>query len=495
MKLLDALFGRRKRSSFARRLLQSYASDMSILRDSSYADWKDDHDRYAQIDVVARSRWFERHSALANRLARLFVDYTVGPHGLLCVPASSSERWNQIAARLWATSKDDLFVGPLGMNGWGAALSAIAWRFFFDGEVFVLLGERENGPALQVIERQNIMNPSSGNGSARNVIDGVEVDPQDGTPIAYHVKTRDGKTTRIPSKFMVHVYDPARAGEYRGMPVTAPILNDLHLLMDLELIEKRSLQNAADLSVVLKLNSGEIQDTDIRAMILGLREDTAEAAVDEVNRLELYRKIMGGRTIALQRDEDAMIVAPNRPTAEQREFWRYLIDKICAGVNIPSLLIMPSSFQGTIVRAQVESANNYFRSASGIFMAAATRIYKFAMERIAARRMPDYRVPSDYLAVTIRPPKQVTVDAGYTSAAALNELQAGATHWDLIFAPMGMDAKEELRRKAEFAAYIRKLAQEYGVPPSDISNVVGGSADRVTINRQTIGEPEEVDET
>ncbi|MEJ5250180.1 MAG: phage portal protein [Caldilinea sp.] len=458
--------------------------DGSILPDAVYTDWVNESSRLRKADMVARARWFEANSALANRLARVFVDYTVGPNGLLCVPNSSSERFNNLATEIWRATMDSIFLRPLGQNGWAGALSAVAWRWFFDGEIYLYTGIRRDGsPFVQAIEAQNVATPPRK--TANTIVDGVEIDRETGEPLAYWVREAGGSFRRLEAAQVIHVFDPARAGEYRGTPLIAPVLSDLLLLADLEMLERRSLQAAADLAVVLKLNAGEFTDVDIRAQLLGFAADSPEEQAQDISaRYEAYKKIMGGRTIALQKDEDAQIVVPNRPSTEQLQFWTYLVDKICAGVNTPSLLVLPPrQAQGTVVRAQVEAANNYFRSAAQVMMGVVRRIYEHVMRAVISLKYQRLSLPADYLAVSVRAPKQITVDAGYTSAAMINELAAGATHWELIYAPMGLDAREELRKKADLVMYIRQLAEERGLNPSEIASAAGAG---VTINRRSL---------
>src|SRR5687767_12103403 len=50
-----------------------------------------------RLELVRKSRYFEKNNAIVNRLVDLFEQFTVGAAGLQLIPASSDAAWNERA--------------------------------------------------------------------------------------------------------------------------------------------------------------------------------------------------------------------------------------------------------------------------------------------------------------------------------------------------------------------------------------------------------------
>jgi len=426
--------------------------------------WESLGARADRAQNIAVSRYFERHSALANRLAAIYVDYTVGPRGLALVPASGYEPWDQWATTAWEEIKDQLVLGPAGQNGWAAAQALMVWRWFFDGEVFIYLTELEGRPAVQVLETHRIVQPTNlAPQQRKKIIDGIEIDPLTTQPIAYHVLTDDrGGTRRVPASQIIHIMDPSYSDQLRGMPVLTPVLRDMHCLMDLEMYEMRAHADAAEKSTIWKLHTGEFGAELVRRADLGL-EQIESAGQEIADRVRHYSDALGGRAVALLPGEDVTVIQPQRPTEQQRAFWDYLINKICVGVGIPRQLVAPYSVQGTVARADLAAARSSMISASELFIRATRKIYAHALGVIMANNSGLPPAPATWSNVSIRAPRQIDVDLGRSTVAMLEELKHGASHWELIYGQMGLDWRQELRKRAEQIAYMRQLAEQFGL--------------------------------
>lgn len=464
--------GKRRISPFA------YApTHRSKLPISIAGDWRSEKARYDRPRLVAASRFFEQRNGLAVRLGQVFCDFVVGPSGLVATPATPDPLWNSAARIYWDRTQRDLVIGHQAVANFRVAQGLLAWRWFFDGEVFILLTQDDSGaPKIQIIESHAVQNPPNAPRLGRNLqlVDGVIVDRL-GIPRAYYVAEYDatGKPAswaRYDASQIIHLLDPASTSEIRGSPMLAPVLADLHALMDLEEYEIRAAYDAAEKTMIFKLADGEFMDTDLRRSILEGTGPTTNPEDFLRQRLEAYQESVGGRAIALRVGEDTTIVEPKRPTDEQRFFWEYLIGKICAGVGIPKQLVMPYSVQGTVARADFAAARASMAGKTSVFIDVVRKIYTYCIFRgISRGELPGQ--PAQWNAVNIRPPRQIDVDVGRNSAAMLAELKAGATHFELVYGPMGLDWAEELEKRAQQLAFIRDLAERYGVDPAQITEI------------------------
>ena len=431
-------------------------------------------------ELVRKSRYYEKNSAILNRAADLFEAYTVGETGILIIPASSDSGWNLRAkerAHEWAKNPD---LGSF--LSWPLIQGILARTWFFDGEIFVHLTRGPNGNGrmdrkIQLIEEHRVETPPElASEEGKTVIDGIEID-KNGRPLNYFVREGDGKEAiyvRVPAAEMRHIFEPSRTGQYRGLPLAHAVLVDCNDLDDLELLEQQAAKENAQIANVIKSQSGEIPPGLLRQIRRGgtIMDSQGNTLADE--RIGGYREALPGATVALKPGEDFAQHRSDRPSVATVDYWDYKRGKICAGIGIPKLLIFPNTRgQGTIARAEFDVANTFFRARSAVLAEAVVEIWLWQTEWAIRTDLRLADAPADWKNVNTRAPRSVNVDVGRNSAAMLAELQAGASNYDLIFAPLGLDPVEQLTRSAFYARLIRDLADQYKVTPAEISNLAG----------------------
>ena len=417
-----------------------------------------DIDPYTRYELVRRSRYFERNNAFVNRLADLFEQYTVG-QGLAFFPASQDTAWNASALQYWRDWTK--FADLSSRLSFGTLQGVIARSLFVDGEIFVLLTRGETGnPRIQLIESHRVETPPDAKG---NVIDGVEIDSR-GRPVAYHIATEDARKvktySRAAAEFVVHIFEPGRPGQYRGLPALYPVMNDLHDLDDLQLLEMQAAKDAAQVQRVIKTAEGEVSDDDlIRGTVTGS---------DNVERSSYYKDVFQGSAVVLKHGDEFQQFAVERPSAATSGYWDYLTAKVCAGVGIPKEIVLPSSMQGTSIRSVLDIANAFFRSRSSVIADHLKRVYEYVIE-VGIQTDPTLQPsPSDWYRSSYRSPRAINVDVGRNSAAAVAEFKTGMRTLQSIYAETGEDWREQLRQKAAEINYARDLAEEFSIDRAEI---------------------------
>ena len=205
-----------------------------------------------------RSRDLIRNNPYAAAAVRALVVNIVSPTGITPQCKSPSATVNATAQTLWRRWSRECNVGPdIGMGG----LQTLAVRSWLEsGEVMVRRRRRrlEDDLAvplkLQVLEADQL--DSTVNSELRNggrVVQGVELSPLDEIA-AYHLhRVHPGEsiyslqnlprnTQRILADNVAHLYEPARPGQLRGVPVLAPGMKrfrELDSYEDAELVRKR----------------------------------------------------------------------------------------------------------------------------------------------------------------------------------------------------------------------------------------------------------------
>jgi lambda family phage portal protein len=413
-----------------------------------------------RAELVRKSRYFEKNNAFVNRLADLFEQYTVG-QGLAFFPASSDDAWNARALGYWRDWQK--FADLSSRLSFGTLQGIIARSLFVDGEIFILLTSGETGnPRIQLIESHRVRTPSRERTNA-SIIDGIEVDAR-GRPIAYHIAvdsdTREERFSRADAQFVVHVFEPGRPGQMRGLPALYPVLNDLHDLDDLQVFEMQAAKEAAQVTNVIKTATGELDDSDlIRGTVTGS---------DDVDRDDYYRDVFGGRAKVLKHGDEFSQFQITRPAAATSGYWDYLTAKICAGVGIPKEIVLPSSMQGTSIRSVLDVANAFFRARSAVIADHFRRVYEYVIEVSLGNEVALRPSPADWYRSTYRSPRAINVDVGRNSAAAVAEFKCGMRTLQSIYAETGEDWREQLRQKAAEIAFAQQLATEFGIERAEI---------------------------
>ena len=418
-----------------------------------------DIDPYSRYELVRRSRYFERNNAFVNRIADLFEQYTVG-QGLAFFPSSSDTGWNATALNYWRDWQR--FADLSSRLSFGSLQGIIARALFVDGEIFIILTRGESGnPRIQLVESHRVKSPPALQG--RTIIDGIEVDER-GRPIAYHITNDDGKRQdifqRVEAEFVVHVFEPGRPGQYRGLPALYPVMNDLHDLDDLQIFEMQAAKAASKVQNVIKTKEGEVTDDDIiRGTVTGS---------DGVERADYYKDVFGGEVAVLKHGDEFNQFQVERPSAATSGYWDYLTAKVCAGIGVPKEIVLPTSMQGTSMRSVLDIANAFFRSRSFVIADHLRRVYEYVIET-GIKTDPAMRpAPADFYRSTFRAPRSINVDVGRNSSAAVNEFKCGMRTLQSIYAETGEDWREQLRQKAAEIAYAQELAQEFNVDRAEI---------------------------
>lgn len=435
-------------------------------------DARFDADSATRREILRKSRYFERNNAIVNRLADLFEQYSVGPMGLRFVPASSDPEWNQAAKTWWAGWEKYPDISSLQTFGTIQSLSARTW--LIDGEVFIWKTrgrERENGqsfPRIQLIESHRVDTPPRLYGDEK-IIDGIQVDAR-GRPEVYWVQVglNDDDYTPVPAANMIHIYEPSRVGMYRGLPMLYPVLNDLHDLDDLQLLEMDAAKDAAATTEVIKTKTGEMTADDFRRYRFNVAGTQGTSGGSSQERTQYYEDVFKGRAKVMRHGDEYQQYKSERPSVATRDYWDYLTSKVCAGVGISKLLVFPWSMQGTVIRADLDVASAFFRSRSAVLAAKFTDVWLYVMDW-ATRNVPEIADrPLDWQKVSVRPPRSVNVDVGRNAAALISEYESGWRTLEGICGELGEDWVDVLRQRAVERQRAREFEDEYGLERGEL---------------------------
>jgi lambda family phage portal protein len=479
-------------------------------------DVERDIDPYTRTELLRQARYFEKNDPIVRKLVALFCNYVFGPAGLRMVPNTSDDDFNEAAAEWFHTwGKHPDYCNKLHLT---SLQHVIARRWMVDGEVWIYktTDPKTKQPRVQLIEAHRIGNPGTDRADNGNFIsDGVELD-SNGIPVAYYVAQKDrtylqmpypgyvpsgfvtgssytvaqaGSYNRVLAENMIHLYEPERAGQLRGISMFYPCIRLIHDLWDLRKLEMVSAKVTAESSVYITNASGTANTAGMRRANLAISTQNAANTTVQKQQVIMYDQTYGGRERYLKTGETVQFPTSNRPSPAVQWFYEDICKKICLGVGISPLLVSAWSLQGTVTRAELQTMTTYFRSKSAIAAAALTEVYEWVMGwGVKFDRALD-GAPDDFAKVTVRPPRGVDVDVGRNSQALIAEYSAGFRTLKSICAELGEDWRTTVQEKAQEAAYIKQCAEANGVTVEDIQTLIGKPSEPADKEQEPEPEP------
>ena len=341
-----------------------------------------------EVDIVgdlpalrARSRDLARNAPIAAGAIGTQVSHVVGT-GLSLSPApdaaflgldeDAAEAWQVSTQRewkLWAESRDCDTTRQLNFYG----IQRLAFRSALEsGDVFVLTPSmrRPNRPielTLQVIEADRVCNPNYAADSDA-IVAGVERASVNGEAIAYHVvdrhpgemRKRGSKWTRYVAtgnssgrRNVLHLFEPTRPGQVRGVPCLAPIIEPLKQLDRYTEAELQAAVTSGLFSVFVKMDPEaftEMFDADAQETIVNQAKGWSGA-------------MEAGKAINLLPGESIESANPGRPNAAFDPFVQSILQQVGMALEIPyEVLTMHFSSSYSAARAALLSAWRFFRA-------------------------------------------------------------------------------------------------------------------------------------
>jgi hypothetical protein len=471
-----------------------WSPNRSSLPEEPPRDARFDLSNWDLQELIRKNRYFQKNGpAVYIRLQTLFAQYTVGSEGIKIVPATSNLDFNANVAEAWGEACKNLEISG---KSYAKASEEGAHSLFGDGSFFVIkvaidgpkeAGKPQKQPKVWLVERHRVATPPTlSDKEGKTIFNGIEMDPTQRFPVAYHVRSAD-TYTRYEAKDVEHVFDSTRPGQIDGVPMLAPAINLLNDLFDLQALQMKKAKAAADAANIIKRKGGEATDEDLLRSTGEVTTENSQGTSTTEDRLRRYRESHGGSWSILDKDEELSQFKSESPSVTEQWHWRKTESDVCAIAGSSIQLVYPESIQGTVQRGDIEVAAATYRGFSCLQGEHWGNVYLWWLEW-AVRNDPRLKnKPEDYKKFETRPPRGPDVDVGRNSKADITEVEAGLQTYRTYYAKRQMDYRPELRQKAVEAKYIADLAKEFGIEKSEISTIQEDRKERLDSGLQQGG--------
>lgn len=354
---------------------------------------------------------------------------------------------------------------------------------------------------IQIIEADFVSNPNLQFDTVR-IAGGVEVDDM-GAPVAYHFRRPAMDTmvgtniaaldrwTRIPAygefterKQVHHLFEKERPGQRRGIPMLAPVVDELKSITRLSKAEIQAAIVNSYFTVFVKsvtregnvLSEGYIPQTGG----LGINGDSVLNKGTDARDEKLY-EMGSANVIEMDDDQEIQIADPKRPNQNFEPFFLAIVKQIGSALGIPFeelMLHFTSSYSAS--RAALQEAWKHYRSRR---IWAATYfcqpIYKeWLIEAIIKGRINapgffnDPVIQDAWLGTAWSGPGQGQLDPLKETKAAVMKIQNNlSNHEDEYVAINGGDWEGAMTRRAREKSVLERLGLQEEIVAESGENV------------------------
>ena len=427
-------------------------------------------------------------AGIGDRLALL----TIGHTGLRPVVNTSSSEWNELATIFWRRYSRSCDVrGMLTLEQ--IQRLAVSTRPILGGVYVHLLTDGR----IELIEPERVRDPQKPKDKS-GYINGLKINRKTGEIVAYCVHSRDEygafsgphDEIEIPAQEMLAVTTPTwRPDQLRELPDLASCEAMLH---DLDDLNRRVVKTA-------RVQSGIIGTMVSQVPITAARLQSRKTVADDATR-NIF-EFDWGLLLKGQGGEDIRLLSSPTPSQNYAPHIKLQYTLIGAALGIPYEVLMLDmsnlTYSGAkAVLLQAKNAMKVWRT--WIIARLLQPLWRWRIARaIADKELPpaptDQRGISEWARVEWYCEEPLWADRHEEARANVYDLQMCTTNPIDMAARIGSDANYNAEKTAQFLAYVKQLAEKYGVNAQDIYKaIMPGQASQA----KTTGEEEnETDES
>ena len=427
------------------------------------ADAKKTMTTFDRQELTRKMRWLSVNAGMVRQLISDNVLYSIAD-GIKAQAASGDHEWDAAAEAYF--------------NEWASKPCEISGRFNFaevqqiacrkvdvDGEIFILKTYASDGsPMIQMIESHRIGASASAVGTVEGMYDGIMFN-KFGAVVGYNVIRSDGSTRLVNANSMLHVHHPENVSGARAYSPMQHSINNLIDILEVLSLEKVAVKSNGDITRTITRENPQFDGSTADFEAFGMRPQDYPEGV--YNNPEQVGSFIGGKILSLAPGESLESFQSQRPNSTFTGFIEHLQKDSAAGILPYQFSIDPNGIGGAAIRLVVSKAERHFGSRQHMMM---TRMLTPIWGYVIGNAISSGAIaPHDnFNKVNWVTPRRVTVDAGREAAANQRDVEMGLKTLSDHFSELGMDPREEIRRRASDARLVIDTAKEFDVPVSMI---------------------------
>lgn len=414
-------------------------------------DYRKTVDQYSRTQLMTLARWLTANFGAVRGMILDKSRYAIGAGFIAQSQADDGDIRKEYEEYFREWSKIADYYGRFTL-GQLARLASIA--IDQDGDQgFNMTATPTGWPTLQPIPGHSI------GGSDDRCYDGIVVDGY-GRPIKYRVKLNDDETKDVPAKDFIHLFDPHRCDQGRGVTALAHAVSNLQDAREILDAETMAVKALGELAIIVRNESGSPDDSAAAALTQS----------DPTNRPNFWEEQSegAGQTRYIRTDgSEVKAFEHNRPSPTFAGFLDYLIRDAAVGLGLTyEFAWNPERLGGTSQRFILQKAQRSFDERADLMEARFyNRVWGWVISKGIQRG--DISPSSDWWKVRWQRPSKITVDVGREAAQNRADLLIGTRTEREDAAERGGDdddiaetVKQEAIRRIKNA---QEVAEETGV--------------------------------
>ncbi len=433
----------------------------------------------ARWQLLKKSNWLYNNFGLVKALINKPVRYAVGG-GIMPSAVTTDIEWNKRADDWFESKADskDLDISET-MDFWSMQ-RAVGRHVPRDGEAFCLLISRGKEQKIQLLEAAKIGFNAFGMAIQQPyAVDGIEHDDY-GKALTFWFKDFMSMAVPVNANDILHIYDPERFGQTRGIPWMHHGINEGIDIVDLAALEKRAAKIHAAFAAIVKKKTGGFADSNFSDLGVNGAAPKANPQLD---------KMLGGQIAYLELDEEVQFLTSSRPAMNVVQFSDWLVRDIAVGFGVtPEFIWSVKDMGGANTRYILADANVLIQDLQHVVINPFSKpVYRWLLAGAMDRgELPVCKDPAFWLAHWQTPPA-ITVDRGKEGKLWSDYVQKGLMTLDEFWSMQGRNPikmrRQRIQEIAEDMAYCKELGVPYELympPATSVTTDPTATSSRIT---------------
>ena len=263
-------------------------------------------------------------------------------------------------------------------------------------------------------------------------------------------------------------------------------INNLIDVLEVLSLEKVAMKVGADIVRTITRENPQFDGSDADFQAFGMRpQDYPQGVYDNPEQVGAF---IGGKTLSLAPGEELKMIESARPSPNVVAFIEQNNRDSSQGF-LPYEFIDLTKANGAAMRVTLGKVDRSASARQSILIhRVLVKLWGYVIGSAVANNELPMPATGDWHRVAWVTPRRITADAGREAVANQRDIEMGLKTLSDHYAENGMDAKEEIRRRAADARLIIDAAAEFNVPVSMVASLAT-NVQPDAINAAAAGKP------